>query len=362
MPTISPSSLGPLRDALLSSRRCLPTGGLTKPALSTQPGDDVTPIDARSHSGIVAYDPEEFTITARAGTSIAELSAALTENGQYLPSDPPLAAAGATLGGTIAANLNGARALRYGRLRDFVLSLSYLDGEAQLIRTGARVVKNAAGYDFPKFFCGSLGRLGLIVEATLKVFPDPPLSLTITLHCDSPSAASQIFSTLACLPLDWDALDYQPAAQLLIARLASRSQASIDARLAAAAAAIGRAPSDLTRLDPSQAELLWQRSLDFSWAAHGDALAKLPLPPAQLVHLDPIFAAANISRTYSMAGNVAHLAGPAPAISSALQPLGLRALWLRGAVASPWIGTTPLGLAQLKARLDPSSRFLPFPT
>ncbi|MDP9406934.1 MAG: FAD-binding protein, partial [Actinomycetota bacterium] len=86
-----------LQAAVRETRRVLPRGAGTKPALSTAP-DDVISLDVSGLSGIVEYDPGELTFTALAGTPVAEVSAALDEEGQYLPFDPPLAGAGATLG------------------------------------------------------------------------------------------------------------------------------------------------------------------------------------------------------------------------------------------------------------------------
>ena len=113
----------------------------------------------------------EFTFTALAGTPVREIAAALAERGQYLPFDPMLREAGATLGGTVAAGLSGPGRFRYGGLRDFILGVRFVDGEGRLLRLGGKVVKNAAGFDLPKFFVGSLGRFGVLAEMTFKVFP-----------------------------------------------------------------------------------------------------------------------------------------------------------------------------------------------
>lgn len=124
-----------LADAVASSARVLPVAGGTKPALSTAP-HGVVALDVGGLRGIVDYDPAELTLTARASTPLSEIAAVLARHGQYLPFDPPLAAAGATLGGTVAAGVGGPGAYRYGGVRDFVLGVRFVDGAGRLARAG----------------------------------------------------------------------------------------------------------------------------------------------------------------------------------------------------------------------------------
>src|SRR6478735_10711681 len=184
---LEPTSAQQIADAVRAHSRVLAVGAQTKPRLSAVAGD-VTILSTRRATGITEYDPAEFTFTALAGTPMREIVAALGAQGQYLPFDPVLIEAGATLGGTIAAGLNGPGRLRYGAIRDFILAVQFVDGSGQLLRGGAKVVKNAAGFDFPKFLVGSLGRFGVIVEATFKVFPRPVSWLTIC----APTAQSEL--------------------------------------------------------------------------------------------------------------------------------------------------------------------------
>ena len=128
--------------------RFLAIGAGTKPALSAPPAG-FTAVSLAGLSGIVEYDPGEYTFTALAGTPLAELQAALARNGQYLPFDPLGAAAGATLGGTIASGISGPGRLRYGGVRDFILGVRFVTGRGENVRGGGKVVKYAAGFDFP---------------------------------------------------------------------------------------------------------------------------------------------------------------------------------------------------------------------
>ena len=136
---LRPDAVEEAQEALRAHERVLPRGGGTKPALSSPPEGTAT-LDVAGLTGIEDYDPEELTFTARAGTSLAEIEAALAENGQYLPFDPPLVAAGATLGGTVAAGASGPMRYRSGGVRDFILGVRFLDGEGRLVRAGGRVV------------------------------------------------------------------------------------------------------------------------------------------------------------------------------------------------------------------------------
>ena len=143
-----PLTANELCDAIRAHPRVLAVGARTKPRLS-QCDENVALISMRRLSGIVEYDPGEFTFTALAGTPLREIRDALAARGQYLPFDPPLVESGATIGGTVAAGLSGPGRFRYGGVRDFILAVQFADGTGQLLRGGAKVVKNAAGFDSP---------------------------------------------------------------------------------------------------------------------------------------------------------------------------------------------------------------------
>ncbi|MFF7708575.1 glycolate oxidase subunit GlcE [Pseudomonas sp. NPDC007930] len=130
-------------------------------------------LDTREHRGIVCYDPAELVISARAGTPLADVEAALAERGQMLAFEPPRLGPGATLGGTLACGLSGPRRPWAGALRDYVLGTRVLSGDGQWLRFGGEVMKNVAGYDLSRLMAGSQGCLGLIGEVSLKVLPRP---------------------------------------------------------------------------------------------------------------------------------------------------------------------------------------------
>ncbi|MYJ80080.1 MAG: FAD-binding protein, partial [Caldilineaceae bacterium SB0670_bin_27] len=102
------NSVAEIQDAVRGAKRVMVRGGGSKPALSLPNClDDAQTLDLSALKGVVDYQPEEYTFTARAGTRVSEMAALLAAEGQYLPFDPPLAERGATLGGTVAAGLSG---------------------------------------------------------------------------------------------------------------------------------------------------------------------------------------------------------------------------------------------------------------
>ena len=153
-------------------------------------------LDPRSVSGIVDYEPTELVVTARAGTSLAELEHLLAENGQMLAFEPPHFGAGATVGGCIAAGLSGPRRVSfgptYGGVRDFVLGTRLVDGRGELLTFGGTVMKNVAGYDVSRVLAGSLGILGVIVEVSLKVLPRPVAHHTLRFQASAEQAVDRL--------------------------------------------------------------------------------------------------------------------------------------------------------------------------
>lgn len=143
-------------------------------------------VDMREHCGIVAYEPSELVITARAGTPLAEIEAVVAEKNQMLAFEPPHFGAGATLGGTVAAGLAGPRRMAAGAVRDFVLGVRLLDGQGRELAFGGQVMKNVAGYDVSRLIAGSLGTLGMVLDVSLKVLPRP--AATATLRLEMPAA------------------------------------------------------------------------------------------------------------------------------------------------------------------------------
>jgi glycolate oxidase FAD binding subunit len=160
-------------------------------------GDD---LKVSAYRGIVSYEPTELVITARAGTPLAEIEAAMRDKGQMLGFEPPHFDGGATIGGCIAAGLSGPRRAYAGSARDFVLGVRMLDGRGSDLRFGGQVMKNVAGYDVSRLLTGSLGTLGVILEVSLKALPLPAAELTLSCE-QSRIEAIALMNAWAGLPL-----------------------------------------------------------------------------------------------------------------------------------------------------------------
>jgi glycolate oxidase FAD binding subunit len=137
------------------------------------------PLDVSGHRGIVAYEPTELVITARAGTPLAEIEALLAANNQMLPFEPPHFSEQTTLGGMVAAGLSGPRRPWGGSVRDAVLGVKLLNGRGEVLRLGGQVMKNVAGYDVSRLMVGAMGTLGVLLEVSVKVLPRPACERTL---------------------------------------------------------------------------------------------------------------------------------------------------------------------------------------
>lgn len=131
------------------------------------------------HRGIVAYEPTELVITARAGTPLSDIEATLASRRQILGFEPPHFGEAATLGGALACGLSGPRRPYSGSARDFVLGVKILNGKGEILTFGGQVMKNVAGYDISRLMVGALGTLGILLEASLKVLPQPEHEITL---------------------------------------------------------------------------------------------------------------------------------------------------------------------------------------
>ncbi|MGV8860685.1 MAG: glycolate oxidase subunit GlcE [Pseudomonas sp.] len=167
-------------------------GGNSKAFLGREVAGEI--IDTRAHRGIVTYDPTELVITARAGTPLSELCAALEAAGQMLACEPPSFgdADEATVGGMVAAGVSGPRRPWSGSVRDFVLGTRVITGLGKHLRFGGEVMKNVAGYDLSRLLVGSYGCLGLLTEVSLKVLPKPRQCISIALEMNTELALQKL--------------------------------------------------------------------------------------------------------------------------------------------------------------------------
>lgn len=156
------------------------SASIDTPKESSEP---TTTISTLSLSGIVLHDPLDGVAIVRAGTTLAELQAELSPHGQWLAVDPPFATEGATVGGVFSANDSGPRRLAYGTLRDLVIGATVVTGDGVIAHSGGRVIKNVAGFDLARLYCGAHGTLGLVAELAVRLHPLRSASRTLEVAC-----------------------------------------------------------------------------------------------------------------------------------------------------------------------------------
>ncbi len=184
-------------------------------------------LDTTAYSGIIAYDPTELVVTARAGTSLREIGKALSEKNQMLAFEPPRFDGLATIGGIVASGLSGPRRQAVGSVRDFVLGAVLMDGKADVLHFGGQVMKNVAGYDVSRLLTGSMGTLGLILEVSIKVLPRPVAQQSLQFAMTQEQALHQL-NVWGGQPLPLSASCWHNG--LLAIRL-SGAQAAVDAAI-----------------------------------------------------------------------------------------------------------------------------------
>ena len=241
---------------------------------------------------IVDYQPTDMTITVGAGMSLAQLQAVLGENGQWLPLDPPCPER-ATVGGVIAANLNGPARFSQGTVRDFLIGIKVVRADGTLIKGGGQVVKNVAGYDLPKLYCGSFGTLGVIVEATFMIRPRPEAQTTLALTFSSAEKAGEsalkltgsdmqpFFLELANFSPLSSSRDQRGDAYHLFVGFAG-IQEEIDDQRSHLRDVIGDDEASIEELSADEAQTLSQVLRDFPVSGQATLRCKVSLQPTQL--------------------------------------------------------------------------------
>lgn len=177
-----------VRAAAEAGRKLNIVGGGSKAFMGRAVDQGSEQLSLAEHSGIVSYQPVELVLTARAGTRLSELKAALDEQNQMLAFEPPLFSDASTLGGTLATNQSGPGRPWWGSVRDHVLGVRLINGKAEHLRFGGQVMKNVAGYDVSRLQAGAYGGLGVISEISLKVLPKPAMQRTLVTSCSQTEA------------------------------------------------------------------------------------------------------------------------------------------------------------------------------
>ena len=183
-----------VRSALERDRAVSIEGEASKAFLGTRADGEL--LSTRRHTGIIEYRPDELVVTARAGTLLSELDAALGAENQMLACDPPRFGGKGTLGGAIAAGFSGPARPWQGSVRDGLLGVELVNGYGERMQFGGQVMKNVAGYDVSRLMVGARGTLGLILSASLRVLPRPEYTRTAVVAVDRVEASSRSLNLL----------------------------------------------------------------------------------------------------------------------------------------------------------------------
>ncbi len=236
-------------------------------------------LTSRGIAGIVAYNPGEMVMTARAGTPVEEIEAALSASHQMMAFEPmnhsPLMATTGvpTIGGIFAANASGPRRILAGAARDSLLGVRFINGRGEIVKAGGRVMKNVTGLDLPKLMAGSHGTLGLLTEVTFRVPPSPKTEQTLIFSELTDEAATRAMAAAMALSVEVSgaahlpvtvASTFAPAAWSTHSAMVLRIEglaASVDVRMEKLSRAMaGFGP--VSQLQETESKALWRAIRD----------------------------------------------------------------------------------------------------
>jgi glycolate oxidase FAD binding subunit len=256
-------------------------GGASKLGLGNPPERVDLLVSTERLDRVLEHAAGDLVVRAQAGVPLADLQAALAPAGQWLALDPP--EPGSTLGGVVAANASGPRRLRYGTVRDLIIGITVVLADGTVARAGGKVVKNVAGYDLAKLFCGSLGTLGMVAEVIFRLHPLPAAAGAVTLEVERPEQAGEAVQRLGRSPLEPSAVELVWSDRQLPGRLTVLFEGirpGVEAQAAAAAELLGRVgEAAVAGPGETEAELSRLGARPFEKAEVG---VKVAFPPAEL--------------------------------------------------------------------------------
>jgi glycolate oxidase FAD binding subunit len=235
-----------------------------------RPVDSTRIASLAAHSGVVDYVPGDLTITVRSGTTLGEIADITGAEGQWLPLDPFGSREG-TIGATIATGSFGPLAHSFGRARDLVLGVEFVTGEAKAVRGGGRVVKNVAGFDLVRLITGSWGTLGIVTEATLRLYSKPSHTVTLSLGApDGVTALSQRITSVLTAPGIAFAVEMVDAG--IATKLGLSAKLQILIRLGGNAAAVAAQRAAIESLGGAHEvnPAVWDKLREIEESAHDD--------------------------------------------------------------------------------------------
>jgi glycolate oxidase FAD binding subunit len=274
-------------------------GGGSKAAFG-RPVENEIILDLSNLTGITLYEPGELVLTARAGTKLSEIEAAVAANNQCMAFEPPALGAlfgcdaASTLGGSVASGWSGPRRVKAGAVRDHVLGALAVGGDGEVFKSGGRVVKNVTGFDLPKLLTGSHGTLAALMDITIKVLPAPEATRTLAVLGLDDKAAIRLLSELLGGPYEVSGAAHLPATaagRSAIARLAKSGGPATLVRLEGFGPSVADRLAGLEArcrdhpalaLDPDESAVLWCEVRDVAGlAAPGSIVWRLSVPTTE---------------------------------------------------------------------------------
>jgi len=279
--TLEPKSSAEVAAHLLEcyeqSMAVYPVGGQTALDYGLPATTAGIAVSTKAMDHVIDFPVRDLTITVEAGMPMQRLANLLAAEGLMLPLDVPQAEQ-ATLGGVIATNTNGHRRFGLGTVRDYVIGIEAVDGKGQLFHGGGRVVKNVAGYDFCKLLTGSLGTLGIITAATVKVKPISEQTTTVVAvvpngYSGETAVASMLVSEATPVAVQWLQGECwqqlcgggsKVAGQSIMAIQLAGTKVEVDWSQATVLRELKAAGlTDGSILDPTQQQALWSAVCEF---------------------------------------------------------------------------------------------------
>ena len=163
-------------------------------------------VDTTKMNKILDYDLENFNVTIQPGVLLQDLADDCLRQGMLYPPDPGQKFA--TVGGNVATNAGGMRAVKYGATRDYVLSMEVVLPTGEITRFGASVSKTSTGYSLMNLLIGSEGTLGIITQLTLKIIPAPKTTISLVVPFEDLDAAISTVPKIKMANLDPQALEF----------------------------------------------------------------------------------------------------------------------------------------------------------
>ncbi|MGH7886037.1 MAG: FAD-binding oxidoreductase [Thermodesulfobacteriota bacterium] len=195
----------------------VPSGNSTKLFIGNPVSNGEVVISLRNMNKILEHEAADLVSTVECGLLLKKFQRLLGLKGQFLPIENPFAD-NATIGGIISANISGSLSSRYGTCRELLLGVRAVRADGKIIKGGAKVVKNVAGYDIPKLFVGAYGTLSVLVEATFRLYPREEYSETAVLVIKEYKDMQALFNKISrtdIVPSSFEILDKNLSARLL---------------------------------------------------------------------------------------------------------------------------------------------------